>query len=112
MNRIGFGKSWLACAALLAGGCGAIPDIIADAARSSAKEALQEAVEDVVDDVIDNTVGELLDFGDFEFPFVEQSEDEVQDGDAFEDEDEDAEESDQDTGRAGRTAYDGDVPQE
>ena len=90
MNRIGVSKRWLACAAMLGGGCGAIPDIVVDAARSSAKEALEEAVGDVVDDVIDDTVGELLDFTGFEFPFDEQSEAE-EDGDEFEDEGETAE---------------------
>jgi hypothetical protein len=90
MNRISVSKRWLACAAMLGGGCGAIPDIVVDAARSSAKEALEEAVGDVVDDVIDDTVGELLDFPGFAFPFNEQSETE-EDGYAFEDEGEPAE---------------------
>lgn len=103
MKRIVLGKRWLACVALLGGGCGAIPDIVVDAAWLSAKEALQEAVGDAVDDVIDDTVGELLDFDDFEFPFAEQSEDE-EDDDALDDDGEDVEESDQDTGRAGRAA--------
>ncbi len=111
MNRIGLGKSWLACAALLGGGCGAFPDIIVDAARSSAKEALQEAVGDTVDEVIDDLVGELLGLGDFEFPFLERSEDE-EDGDAFEADSEDVQEGDQDAGRAGRTEDDGHVPQQ
>lgn len=90
MKRLGIGKRWLPCAALLGGGCGAIPDIIVDAAWLSAKVALQEAVGDAVDGAIDDTVGELLDFDDFGFPFVEQSEDE----DGFEDDGEDVEESD------------------
>ena len=111
MKRIGFGKRWLACAALLGGGCGAIPDIVADAVLLAAKEALQEAVGDAVDGVIDDTVGDLLDFDDVEFPFAEQSEDE-ENGDALEDEGEDVQESVQDARRAGRTAYDGQVPQE
>ena len=89
MNRIGVSRRWLACAALLGGGCGAIPDIVVDAARSSAKEALEEAVGDVIDDVIDDAVGELLDFPGFEFPFNEQSE-VGEDVDAFEDEGETA----------------------
>ncbi len=89
---------WVACAALLAGGCGAIPDIIVDAARSSAKEALQEAVENVIDDVIEDTVDELLDYADFELPVLHESEDE-EDGDVFEEAGEDVDNNDQDTGR-------------
>ena len=84
MIRIAFGKRWLACAGLLCGGCGAIPDIIIDEARLAAKEAIQEAVRDAVDDVIEGTVGELLNFDDLEFPFSEQSEDE-EDGPSVED---------------------------
>ena len=89
MNRISVSKRWLACAAMLGGGCGAIPDIVVDAARSSAKEAVEEAVGDFVEDAIDDTVGELLDFPGFEFPFNEQSE-AGEDGDEFEDEGEPA----------------------
>ncbi len=96
---------WVAYAALMAGGCGAIPDIIVDAARSSAKEALQETVENVIDEVIEDTVDELLDHADFEFPSIRESEDE-EDGDAFEEAGEDVNDSDQDTGRKGKTAED------
>ena len=67
---------WVACAALMAGVCGAIPDIIVDEAKSSAKEALQEAVENVIDEVIEETVDGLFDHADFEFPSIHQSEDE------------------------------------
>ena len=111
MNRIDFDKRWLACAVLLAGGCGVIPDIIVDAALSSAKEALQKAVGDAVENIIDDTVSEMLDLDDFESPFEEQSEHE-EDGDAFEDDGEDIEENDHGTGRAGRLADDGRAPQE
>lgn len=102
MNGTVLRGRWVACAALLAGGCGAIPDIIVDAARSSAKEALQEAVENVIDEVIDDTVDELLDHADFEFPSIHESEDEGN-GDAFEEEGEDVDDSDQNTGRRGKT---------
>lgn len=74
MKRLDCGKTWLACAALLSGGCGAFPNFIVDAARSSAKEALEEAVGDAVDGVIDDSIGALLDSDGFEFPFVEGSE--------------------------------------
>ncbi len=106
MNRKGFGIRWLASAALLAGGCGAVPDIIVDAALSSAKEALQEAVGDAVEDIVHDAVGEMLDLDDFEFLFEGQSEDE-EDGYAFEDDGEDVEENDHGSERAGRLAYDG-----
>ena len=96
MNRLGIGRRWLACAALLGGGCGAIPDIIVDAARSSAKEALQEAVGDAVGGIVDDTVAELLGFDEFEFPFVEQIADE-EDGDALLEDGENVEGSEQDT---------------
>ncbi len=82
MNRLGIGRIWLASAALLGGGCGAIPDIIIDAARSSAREALEEAVGDAVGGIVDDTVAELLGFDDFEFPIVQQGEDE-ENGDAL-----------------------------
>lgn len=95
----------LACAALLAGGCGAIPDIIVEAARSSAKKAIQEAVEDVIDDVIDDTADELFDYVDVESLFIPGSEEE-EEGDVFEEAGKDADDSDQYTGRTGRTAWD------
>ena len=98
MNGTVFRGRWVACAALLAGGCGTIPDVIVDAARSSAKEALQEAVEDVIDDVIEDTVDELLDYADFEFPSIYESEDE-EDGDVFEEVGDEVDNSDQDTRR-------------
>ena len=97
-----FRGRWIACAALLAGGCGAIPDIIVDTIKSSAKKAVQEAVEDVIDDAIGGTVEQLLDFSDFEFPSVSESEDE-QDGALIEEADEDVDDRDQGTGRTGRT---------
>ncbi len=105
MNGPVFRGRWVACAALMAGGCGAIPDIIVDAARSSAKEALQEAVENVIDDAIEDTVEELLDYADFEFPSIRESEDE-EEGDVFDEEGEDVDDSAQDTGRTGKTAWD------
>ncbi len=105
MNGTVFRKRWLACAALLAGGCGAIPDIIVETARSSAERALQEAVEDVIDDFIEDTVDELLDYADFESLFIPGSEEEEQ-GDVFEEAGKDADDSDQNTGRTGRTAWD------
>ena len=102
MNGPMFCGRWVACAALMAGGCGAIPDIIVDEAKSSAKEALQEAVENVIDEVIEETVDGLFDHADFEFPSIHQSEDE-ENGDAFEEIDEDVDDSDQDTGRTDKT---------
>ena len=75
MKRKGSGWRWLACTVLFVGGCGAISDIMIDAAKLSAKEALQEATSEFVDEVIDNTVGELLDFEDFEFSSTRESED-------------------------------------
>ena len=88
MNRTGFGKRWLACAALLVGGCGAVPDFIVDAAWSSGKEAIQGAVGDAVDGAIDDTIGEWPGLDDWAFPFGEQGEDQ-ENGDAFEDDDAD-----------------------
>ena len=85
----------------MAGGCGAISDIIVDEAKSSANEALQEAVE-TIDEVIEETFEGLLDHADFEFPSIHQSENE-EDGDAFEETDEDVDDSDQDTGRTDKT---------
>ena len=93
MTRLGFGKKWFACTALLAGGCGAIPDLIVDAALSSAREALQDAVADAVEGIVDDAVDDLLDLDDFEFLFEEQSEDE-EDVNAFEDDGEEVEEND------------------
>ena len=52
---------WASCAALLVGGCGAIPDFVVDAARSSAKETIEQSVHD--------TVADLLDFGNLLLPF-------------------------------------------
>ena len=81
MNKTVFPGRWFSCAALLAGGCGAIPDILVDATRSSAKEALQETVEGIVNEIVEDTVDELLDHADFELPSSHESEDE-QNGDA------------------------------
>ena len=52
---------WASCAALLVGGCGAVPDFVVDAARSSAKETIEQSVHDKVAD--------LLDFGNVLLPF-------------------------------------------
>ena len=105
MSGMMFRISWLACAVLLAGGCGEIPDIIVEGARASAKEALQEAVGDVIDDIIEDTVDELLDYADFESQFLHEGGDETE-GDVFEEAGEDEEESDQDTGHTGRGMWD------
>jgi hypothetical protein len=74
---------WLAYAGLLAGGCGSIPDVIVDSARSSAQENFQQAIENVINDVIEETIAELFDLADFEVPFAGGSADE-EGGDAFE----------------------------
>ena len=39
MNRIGLGRSWLACVFLVAGGCGAFPDFLLDAGRDAVQES-------------------------------------------------------------------------
>lgn len=111
MKQIGYSGTWLASVALLSGGCGAIPDVVVDAARSSAKEALQEAVGDAVRDLVDNTVGEILDMSDFELPFANQVEDGQENG-AVDDNGEDVEEEDRDTGRTGTRAFDNSIPRE
>lgn len=103
MNGTVLRGGWVVCGALLAGGCGAIPDIIVDAAKSSAKEALQEAVESVIDDVIDDTFDELIDQTDFEFPSIDERENE-DNGDALDGAVEEMDGNDQDTDRTGKMA--------
>ena len=105
MNGTVFRGRWVICAALLAGGCGVIPDIVVDEAKSSAKEALQEAVEDVIDDAIEIMIAELLDYVDLEFPSNRESEGEAG-GDVFDEEGEDVDDSDQDPDRTMETVGD------
>jgi len=45
--------------ALIAAGCGAIPDTLIQAASDSAKEAIAEQIDDVVDEFIDELLAEF-----------------------------------------------------
>lgn len=63
----------LACTVLVAGGCGAVPDIVIETARERAIQAIENTVGNAVDDVIDGTFGELLDLDDLALPFHDQS---------------------------------------
>ena len=67
MNRRTLGKGCLVCCSLLVDGCGAIPELIMDAARSAAKEA----VEEMIDGVVDQVTGELLDLENLSLPFTD-----------------------------------------
>ena len=69
MKRRTLGIGWLVCCSLLAAGCGALPELFIDAARSAAKEA----VEEMVDGVVDQVTGELLDFENLSLPFNDDS---------------------------------------
>ena len=102
MNGTMYRGRWFACAVLLAGGCGTVPDIIVDTARSSAKEALREAVDGVIDSVFEDTLDELIRFTGLELPSIPKSE-RYQDGVALEETGEDVDDGDQDTDRAART---------
>lgn len=57
-------KKTCAVLALVAGGCGDVSGIIADAAKTSAKEAIDEAV----DGIIDDAVGGLVDLDGLPIP--------------------------------------------
>ena len=110
MYRNSIKRKWLVCGLPLVVGCGAIPEIVVDAARASAKEALEETIDDVVDGVVDQTIGEFLDFEDLDIPFIDDLDfpfdetiddgDELDDGEAVDfsdDVDQDLDESDQDS---------------
>jgi hypothetical protein len=63
MKRIGL-LSMTVCIIVVATGCGAMPDVLIEAAQQSAKEAVEESV----DELVDEFTGELLDpdqFGGF-----------------------------------------------
>lgn len=92
---------WVACAALLVGGCGAIPDLIVEPARSSAKAALEETVEGFIHDAVKDTFEGLLDPATFEFPSIRENE-EVEGGDGFEGVSLDVDDSAEDTSRVGK----------
>ncbi len=64
MNRIGFGKRWLAGVVLVVGGCGAIPDFLVDAGRDAAKEALEKSAKEAVEQVVNGFVEDLWDSDD------------------------------------------------
>ena len=58
MNRRTIGKGLLVCCSVLAAGCGVIPDLLLDTARSSAREAVEQVVNEAVNEIL----GDLLDF--------------------------------------------------
>lgn len=64
MIRNSLAKKSCVVLALVAGGCGDVSGIIADAAKTSAKEAIGEAVDGVIDDV----VGGLVDLDGLSIP--------------------------------------------
>ena len=64
MNRNGLGKRWLAGIPLAAGGCGAIPDFVADAGREAAQDALEKSVEAAVEDFVSGIVKDMWDVSD------------------------------------------------
>ena len=102
MNGTVIRGRWFACAALLAGGCGTVPDVIVDTAKSSAKEALRKAVDGVIDSVFEDTLDDLLGLADFELPSIFESE-RNQDGVALEETGEGLDDGDQETDRGPRT---------
>ncbi len=61
MFRMGYGKRLLVSAALTAGGCGAIPDIIMDAGREAAKEAIEKSIEDAVGEAVEGAFNGVAD---------------------------------------------------
>ncbi len=67
MNRRLRTKALLIALAGSAAGCGVLPDIFVDAARSSAKEAVEDTVGEAIDGLID-----FDDFGlgGFDLPFL------------------------------------------
>lgn len=56
MNQLAFGKRWLVCIVLLAGGCGTLPDFLVEAGRDAAKEALEKSVEEAVEEAVNGIV--------------------------------------------------------
>jgi hypothetical protein len=60
MNRRNPAKHLFLTLFLVAGGCGAVPDLVVESARSAAKEAVESAVADIVDDAFQR----VLDAGD------------------------------------------------
>ncbi len=75
MNRLGFGKRWLAGAVLLVGGCGAVPDFLVDAGRDAAKKALEESARQAVEQVVNGFVDDLWDSNDVFGPLAADDED-------------------------------------
>ena len=53
MKRRMVSVSVVTASLLAAGGCGVVPDVVVNSARSAAKDALDEAVEGVVDEAVD-----------------------------------------------------------
>ena len=64
MNGRTLGNRLLVCFVLLAGGCGAVPDVIVDTAREAAKEAIEKEIEDVLNDLAE----ELFDLDGLSLP--------------------------------------------
>ena len=55
----------MACLVAVTAGCGAVPNVLIDAAKQSAKEAVEERINELVDEVADELIdpdqlGELL----------------------------------------------------
>lgn len=70
MKRRGLNTIFLVGCAGAAGGCGAIPDFLVEAARTSAEEALRETVDGVIDTVFEESLSGLLDFSGLEPEFI------------------------------------------
>ncbi len=64
MNRIGFGKRWIVCVVLVAGGCGAFPDSFVDTGRDALKKTLEKVVEEAVEQVVNEVVDDLWELSD------------------------------------------------
>ncbi len=64
MNRTGLGKRWLAGVPLAAGGCGAVPDFLADDGRDAAQNALEKSVEAAGEEFVSGVVNDLWDLSD------------------------------------------------
>lgn len=100
MKKTGRQGAWLFCGVLLMGGCGAIPEFLAEAARASAEEALRGTIEGVVGTVIDESVSGLLEATGLDAEFMQD--DEEVDEDALEESDEELDEATEDEDRLTR----------
>jgi len=75
MNRGTTARVLLACGLLLTGGCGAVPELLIEAAKVSAKEAIEKRIDEVIGGTFDDLLSESLDFDNLDLPFGEDEED-------------------------------------